>query len=190
MICSTCGKEMVDDMLFCPYCGNSISKEADDNKNQEPPACIKENQPDMQQNEISNHSSFSALLTFKIFVIVGEILCALGLFLPYIRVSFWGMEAEKSFKDLSSDYIILLIIAAIGVLFACCNKFQGSVLFGIVYAVVYFVDTNNYWEEIDGNQYVSALAIKGAGYYCIILGMIVLILFSIVALLNIRTDKR
>ena len=43
--CSSCGKAVDEDMLFCPYCFNEFSK-----KQEEPPAEVKKAKPDSDED--------------------------------------------------------------------------------------------------------------------------------------------
>ena len=106
-------------------------------------------------------------------------MCVAGVFLPYVKASAWVYNVEYSFQDLAkSDYVIFVAVGAICVLFGVLRLYLLDTLGGILYAIMFYVDSHDYWENLKSDSR-GAMASKGAGYYCMLIGCIMLIVFGL-----------
>ena len=138
----------------------------------------------------TNSGMPGSMIAFMILTLIGGILCVAGVFLPYVKASAWVYNVEYSFQDLAkSDFVIFVAVGAICVLFGVLRLFLLDTLGGILYAIMLYVDSHDYWENLRSNSY-GAMASKGAGYYCMLIGCIMLIVFGLSGFIIKLKNKR
>ena len=104
-------------------------------------------------------------------------------FLPYFSVSGFGLTVSKSLKD-GNGWIFALIIAAAALVFSIWGKYLPVVFLGMGALALFFVENNsittNLGKEIDA--LARSFIQNNAGYYCLLIGAIALIVFSVLGL--------
>jgi hypothetical protein len=121
---------------------------------------------------------------------IGCVLAALGTFLPYYTVSFLGMsESPISLMDTGSnselaDGVFFLIVIGLVALINIFKLNIGNIIFS---AFTLFLA----WYEMDYSSsqlgIYSSLVTKGAGYYLLAIGAVVMLIAAIVGLvINIK----
>lgn len=114
-----------------------------------------------------------------------SVLVGISAFLPYISVSFLGSSLSKSLFD-GGDGIIIIIIAVIALICSFSEKYIPVILMGAASLCLFFVENNSVTLSLSKVDQASAAIAKsmiqnGAGYYCLLIGSIALILFGILA---------
>lgn len=103
-------------------------------------------------------------------------------FFPYLSVSFLGTAVSKSLIDGGDGYIILGI-AVIGLICSTCGKYIPSIIVGVVSFVFFILENNTVSANMgEANEMAKAMLQKGAGYYMLVIGSILLVVFSIMGL--------
>ncbi len=189
MFCVKCGKELQENTSFCPFCGNKVNGiTGDENR-----AVGYIDRDDFQKNyrALSKPEPSHALTICMFFALCGGIMCISAVFLPYISASTVGFHMEKTFNELAqNDYIIFVAIGVISVIFSMFKKFLGTIIFGTLYIVLYYVETHDYWENINRETH-GAYITKGIGCYGMIIGSILLIILGIAGVvLKISSIKK
>ena len=129
-------------------------------------------------------------VVFMVLVLIGGIMCVAGVFLPFVKASVWAYNVEYSFQDLAkSDYVIFIAAGALCVLFGLFKLYLLDTLGGILYAIMLYVDSHDYWENIKSDSR-GAMASKGAGYYCMLIGCIILIVFGLSGFIMKMKNKK
>lgn len=114
-----------------------------------------------------------------------SVLVGISAFLPYISVSFLGSSLSKSLFD-GGDGIFIIIIAAIALICSLSEKYVPVILMGAASFVLFFVENSSVTSSLSKADRASAAIAKsmiqnGAGYYCLLIGSIALILFGYLA---------
>ena len=187
MFCVKCGKELDNNALFCPYCGNKTNNGENDSNRQV--GYI--NRADFQVNyRRLNKPSDSQTTTIIIVIsVISGLICIIGLFMPYIKASTTDFYIEKTFKELSeSFYIVFAGLALVSILLCILKKFIGSAIAAGVYLFLYLVSTNDYWENL--KQYADeAYITKEIGLFCMVGGSIALIILGFAGFVSKLTNK-
>ena len=121
-----------------------------------------------------------------------RILCAcaclvigISVVLPYFSVSGLGVTVSKSMMD-SNEGVYVLIIAAVALVFSLIGKFIPVIFLGMASFGMVFIENNsirtNLGKEVDA--LARAILNRGIGYYCLLIGSIALILFSLIGLIR------
>lgn len=180
MKCNKCGSYIDEGLSFCPYCGNPLSENASSNN-----SVFTNN----NQGTFSNNSSNT--LAIRILVIIGSIMCVVGVFLPFVKASAFGFVMEKSFNEMApDDHIIFLAVAGIGLLGSIFEKYILPTLTGALYGVMLYIDTHDYFQRLNESGSYSAVASKGFGYYCMLAGLVIMVVFGIVGFSMKIKEKR
>ena len=118
----------------------------------------------------------------RICSVISAIVLCIGVFLPFARLSFLGIVAEYSFADLTEDAGIILALGILCLVFAILKKYIPALIIDAVNALFYFYDTSSYWSDTSG------LVVKGIGFYFLTLGLIAFLIFSIIGIINKKSD--
>ncbi len=111
-----------------------------------------------------------------------SVLVGISAFLPYISVSFLGSSLSKSLFD-GGDGIFIIIIAVIALICSLSEKYVPVIFMGAASFVLFFVENSSVTSSLSKVDRASAAIAKsmiqnGAGYYCLLIGSIALILFG------------
>ena len=183
MKCNKCGSYLQDGISFCPFCGNSLNADVNMVRN-----VVPANNTSVPTGENNNS------LAIKILAVIGGIMCIVGIFLPYVKATAFGFAIERSFKELADeDAIIFMVVAGIGLLGSIFGTYIISVLTGVLYGIFFFIDSNSYFSRFADDRELSAIAGKGAGYYCMLAGFVIMVVFGFIGvsiMIRNRIDKR
>ncbi len=126
-------------------------------------------------------------MTKKNLCIIASLVIGLSAFLPYLSVSFFGASMSKSLLDGGDGYIVIAI-AVIALICCFTEKYIPAVIMGLASLGLFFVENNNITTSLNSSttDKTSAALVKsmiqnGAGYYCLLIGSVALILFAILA---------
>lgn len=125
------------------------------------------------------------LLVFVACFIVG-----LSVFLPYLTYDFWGIETDTlkliAYKGEVRDGIFFLILA---ILIAILNVFKcnvANIIFAIINCLLMIYEVSDTADMTAYDDYIT----YEAGYWMLIIGSILLVIFSVVGLIFKMSDKR
>jgi len=119
------------------------------------------------------------LSTKKILCIIASALIGLSGLLPYVTVSFLGTTISKSLLD-GGDGYFLIGIAIIGIIFSVKGSKIATILAGAAALGIFFLENSTISKNLDtGNELARQMLRNGAGYYCLIIGAIALIVCSV-----------
>ncbi|MCR5459243.1 MAG: hypothetical protein K6F51_05045 [Acetatifactor sp.] len=192
--CIECGRKLSDDVKTCLSCGSTsfmqidsdMKDQKDDLKNKfeyATPNAEKANSEQVsdQGNILTNTDRIAENGRYRILEIIGGILCIVGIFLPFIRASFLGSVVERTFSDLApNDYVIFLVVAIVGVAGAFFEKHKLAAFAGIAYAGLLYIDTESYFKDLNEKE-LGQFVTKGIGFYCMVAGIILLIVVGGIA---------
>ena len=124
-------------------------------------------------------------MTKKNLCIFASLAIGLSAFLPYISVSFLGSSMSKSLMD-GGDGYFLIAIAVIAIICCSSEKYIPAVIMGLASFALFFVENNSITTSLKSADRTSAALVKSmiqnsAGYYCLLIGSVALILFAILA---------
>lgn len=172
--CTNCGEAYEGNPRFCPNCGAPLNAEDAQAVNN-----VYNRPQNMSATANTNSGTSGSTIAFMILTLIGGIMCVAGVFLPYVKASAWVYNVEYSFQDLAKgDYVIFIAVGALCVLFGLFKLYLLDTLGGILYAIMFYVDSHSYWEHLRSDSN-GAMASKGAGYYCMLIGCIMLIVFGL-----------
>ena len=117
--------------------------------------------------------------------VISSLVVGISAFLPYLSVSFFGSSLSKSLLDGGDGYIVI-IIAAIALICSFAEKYIPAVIMGVASLGLFFLENSNVASNLNtGDSMSSALAKSmiqnSAGYYCLLIGSVALILFGVLA---------
>ena len=123
--------------------------------------------------------------------LIASITCFIGVFLPYVSVINIDVSLKETFtKKEDYGYLILLIGAPVlGLILSLCRTPDWGIL-GAVTLVVERMSTKELWDGYDSisteasafeKLLYRAMIGKEAGYYCIIIGSIAMIISGLAA---------
>ena len=126
-------------------------------------------------------------LTWKILCIAACLVIGLSVILPFFSVSGLGLTVSKSLKD-GNDWIYILVIAALALVLAILGKYLFVALLGLASLGMFFIEKNsvttNLGKEID--TLARSMITNDAGYYCLLIGSVALIVFAVLGLAGTR----
>lgn len=156
MFCKQCGSEIKDNMDFCPNCGAAVAKEAG-------AAAKKGFSVDMLKFE-KGRSSIIALVSCAVMFIM--------VFLPYVKISFWGMTETQAL--IKGDGIFFIIIAIAGVITGLMGKEKPMIIVGAIACVLALFEIFNFSNSMkDVAAYgLEDIVKRGIGFYLMILSSI------------------
>ncbi|MCR5500787.1 MAG: hypothetical protein K6F31_10390 [Acetatifactor sp.] len=182
--CNKCGIIVQDDFYTCPNCkGVSFTQtDIEDASKKDDLSAIKSFPgSSFQAGQGEKAANYGNVTIFLVFEIIGSCLCLLGLFLPFIKVTVLGTVFQKAFNELDpNDVIIYVLISIAGLVFACLKWHRLVMAAGALYGILLYVNTYDYFENIRQSEVGSAVA-KGTGFYCIVIGIILMIAFGVVS---------
>ena len=183
MYCSNCGIVLKDGVSFCPNCGKPV-KEGNANIERNMNVDTSQNiNSDINSSFMQNYPYTPTQLTsntksIKIIAIVGCSLAILGIFLPFVNVSVFGVGIGRSFYQMASiDFLILLAIAIIGLVGSIREIYKIPAIAGAAYGTLLYIDTYGYFQKVND---VGSLANNGIGFYCMALGVVVMFVSGII----------
>lgn len=116
--------------------------------------------------------------------IIACIIIGASVFFPYISVSIFGASMSASLFD-GGDGTIILVIAAIALICSVCEQYFLSAFLGMVSLGIFTMENANMApNHVEYNELARALLQNGTGYYLLLIGSIMLIAFSILALIE------
>lgn len=185
--CIKCGQELKENDVFCPQCGTPIQKKESDNS-------FAQNAANMQEQAKSTFQDIKSTTTDFIhndrsgFVdkfigqnnVVGLLACALiliGNFLPFASVSLYGYSQSVSLMDSGKDGIIFLVAAIVTIVLIILKNDLLALIAGIITGGL------GIYEILHTNSQLGSYAAfvdKGAGYYLLLIGAVLLLASVIV----------
>ena len=120
---------------------------------------------------------------WKVLCVIACLIIGISAFLPYFSMSGFGITVSKSLRD-GNDWIFVVIIASAALIFSVLGRYLFVVFLGIASLALFFIENNsvttNLGKEIDA--LARSLIQNDLGYYCLLVGSAVLIVFSILGL--------
>ena len=118
----------------------------------------------------------------KIISLVGSALLILCAFLPYATVDFMGMSESTSLIE-GGDGYFFIILAAIALVFVLLNKKIPVLIASILALALMIFEVVDYADKIGGSGLDSYIN-KGAGYFLMIAGAVVLFIGAIIGMIK------
>ena len=117
--------------------------------------------------------------------VISSLVVGISAFLPYLSVSLFGSSLSKSLIDGGDGYIVI-IIAAIALISSFSEKYIPTFIMGIASLGLFFLENNHVASNLNTvDSRTSAIAKSmlqnSAGYYCLLIGSIALIIFGVLA---------
>ena len=166
MVCRSCNNNMYGDLPICPFCGKTYRYWLAGNK----------------AAGIAKADKSTVDVVVHIAAIIGGLICILGLFLPFIKATYYRRTETASFiKLIANDGTILFVVGLAGMLGSIFRKYIVSVINGIIYGVVFILNADNVVKQFGIGYY--KLYFKAFGWHLMILGFIVLITSGIVGII-------
>lgn len=111
--------------------------------------------------------------------IIASIICAISVALPYYTVSAFGVSQSKALIE-GSDGLLIIGISLVPLLFSLPNSKQkklgiGQAISALILFALAFAEVNIV-EDSDGFKEYSYLYHKGAGFYMLIIGSILVLI--------------
>ena len=120
---------------------------------------------------------------WKILCVFACVVIGISVFLPYFSVEGFGLTVSKNLMD-GGDGVFILIIVAAALFFSLFGKYLPVVFLGGASLVFFFIEKNsvttNMGKEIDA--LARSMIQNDIGYYCLLIGSIALIIFSVLGL--------
>ena len=108
---------------------------------------------------------------YKVFELIGGIMCVIGIFLPYVTATFFGMAFRKSFFEMAGgDQFLSLGIAVVGIIAALRKQHFQTAMTGIIYGVFFYPRSVEYFSNVFKSEY-GAMVSKGSGFYLMVIGI-------------------
>ena len=168
MFCSNCGKLIDENAEVCENCGTPIPKQN-----------MTDNTPQLEQKETKKRKKPNYI------AMGGAAALALGAFLPFVSISFFGMKNSVSLID-GGDGILFIILAVIVAALSMFGKNIGVTVTGILSVALALFEANHI--KNNDSEY-AALINREAGYYLLILGAIVILGAGIYGIISNRKKK-
>lgn len=113
--------------------------------------------------------------------IVGSVLVALSVFLPYVSASAFGESASTSIMaEVAPMAFVIIVIGALGVVFSLLRVNVGLLIMGIISFLFYIFEEAAIQEGMKELGGFSSLVKRGIGYYAILIGAVVMIVAAII----------
>ncbi len=117
--------------------------------------------------------------------VISSLVIGISAFLPYLTVSFFGSTLSKSLLDGGDGYVVI-VIAAIALICSFAKKYIPAVIMGVASIGLFFLENHNVASNLNTGDSMSSAIAKSmiqnsAGYYCLLIGSIALILFGVLA---------
>ncbi len=167
MFCSNCGKKIDENAEMCENCGTPIPKQD-----------MTDNTPQTGKKEIKKRKP-------NFIAVGGAAALALGAFLPFASISFFGMKNSISLID-GGDGVFFIILAVIAAALSMFGKNIGVTVTGILSAALALFEADNI--KNNDSEY-AALINKEVGYYLLILGAIVILGAGIYGIISKKKAK-
>lgn len=88
------------------------------------------------------------------------------------------------------DGIIVLIIAVIAILFSVLDKHIPTIILGALTFGLFFLENQYGLKDLGENGYARSLLQNDVGYYMLLIGSIMLLVFSIMGLAEKNSAKK
>lgn len=117
--------------------------------------------------------------------IISSLVIGLSAFLPYFSISLFGASLSKSLLDGGDGYFVIAI-AVIALICSFIEKYIPAVIMGVASLGLFFLENNSVSSALNTGDSTSSAIAKSmiqnsAGYYCLLIGSIALIIFGILA---------
>ncbi len=121
----------------------------------------------------------------KFLCVLSGLAVGISAFLPYLTVSVLDSSVSVSLSE-SADGYILIGFAVIAIIFSLIGKYIPTIIMGMASIVFFFIANGNIASKLYTGDSVSRAIAKslihnGAGYYCLLIGSIALIIFGFIA---------
>lgn len=174
--CMKCGQQLDENDVFCPNCGAKVERKENHQSNFQDQAKntfndIKSTATDFVQND---HSGFMEKF-IKQNNVVGLIGCAVVLianFLPFASVSAFGYSQSVSLMDDGKDGIIFLVLSIVTAVLIFIKNDTLALIAGVITGGIGIYEIIHTSSQL--GVYASYVT-KGAGYYLLLIGSIVLL---------------
>lgn len=125
--------------------------------------------------------------------VISSLVVGISAFLPYLSVSFLGSSLSKSLLDGGDGYIVI-ILAVIALICSFAEKYIPAVIMGVASLGLFFLENSNVASNLNTGDSMSSAIAKSmiqnsAGYYCLLIGSVALILFGILAYKEKRAEQ-
>ena len=125
----------------------------------------------------------------KALCIIACLIIGISNFFPFLQASFFGTTIAKSLADGGDGYIIL-VIAVIALIFSACGKYIPSIILGVISFGFFILENANVSSNLgEGSGYARAMLQNGLGYYLLLIGSILLVVFSVMGLVDKKKEK-
>lgn len=185
--CIKCGQQLKDNDVFCPNCGTPVEKnkkmESSDQRIVGYQDHIFDTFSEMKNTTVDYFQNDRSGFIDKFIGqnnVVGLLACALILianFLPFASVSLYGYSQSVSLMDSGKDGIIFLVAAIVTIVFIILKNDMLALIAGVItggLGIYEILDTNS-----QSGSY-AAYVDKGAGYYLLLIGAVLLLASVIV----------
>lgn len=185
--CIKCGQQLKDNDVFCPNCGTPVEKnkkmESSDQRIVGYQDHIFDTFSEMKNTTVDYFQNDRSGFIDKFIGqnnVVGLLACALILianFLPFASVSLYGYSQSVSLMDSGKDGIIFLVAAIVTIVFIILKNDMLALIAGVITGGL------GIYEILDTNSQLGSYAAyvdKGAGYYLLLIGAVLLLASVIV----------
>lgn len=185
--CIKCGQQLKDNDVFCPNCGTPVEKnkkmESSDQRIVDYQDQIFDTFSEMKNTTVDYFQNDRSGFIDKFIGqnnVVGLLACALILianFLPFASVSLYGYSQSVSLMDSGKDGIIFLVAAIVTIVFIILKNDMLALIAGVITGGL------GIYEILDTNSQLGSYAAyvdKGAGYYLLLIGAVLLLASVIV----------
>lgn len=185
--CIKCGQQLKDNDVFCPNCGTPVEKnkkmESSDQRIVGYQDQIFDTFSEMKNTTVDYFQNDRSGFIDKFIGqnnVVGLLACALILianFLPFASVSLYGYSQSVSLMDSGKDGIIFLVAAIVTIVFIILKNDMLALIAGVITGGL------GIYEILDTNSQLGSYAAyvdKGAGYYLLLIGAVLLLASVIV----------
>ncbi len=171
MFCTKCGKENSDGAAFCGSCGEKLKKVSVPGPSTGNPVL-----------DFLNSTKMNA------YALIGFVIIAISVFLPYMKVSFWGMSESVKLID-GSDGKIILVVAIVGAVLAYLKNNKGTTICAGACLAVLLLEEINFASEAKESgmgALVKDTISRQFGFYLLLVGSIFVLVNGI---LRIKKNK-
>lgn len=138
-------------------------------------------------------------LNFEIIEFGTCLITAISVIFPFILVNFLGTTVERclidSHADSLGDGVIIIVVCCFGAIFLLFSKHIPIIIAGIINLVIFFIEYDhlnkiyNAGENELSNVIAKSIVMKGAGFYLLLIGSILMILSGFYALYKSKNES-
>ena len=168
MICPNCGAPLPDTATICYVCKMKFRGDS--------------------------NNSFNIRIIAMIAGFLGSVICLVSIFMPYLKASLLGTSTSVSLYDKDGvDGIVFAILAILAMLisFATINKGMGVGLdlLGVLLIVLNICEMITGIKKVNEKNDYGYLVTRGSGFYCMLIGAIIIIIGGALAGIASRTNE-